>query len=251
MGVSYGTLNFYRDPEVSSYVSLTDTEYIRPFSFGSNWQKLRIGVVLDTTGSPASPVGKWDFTIGVVSGTSNGVKSASCANAVGFRWSLASDAGSWSRTAGANGQRYIQPNGATNDYFHKTGTTYTVPASAINGPYINDDFTNPVRTVFFFDIAKPGIGGTNWGLASSSTNNAPSSAAPIPNMAAFWTAMVSNLATLPVTLTGFGFGSVTPVNIADATVNEATNGSLNALSIYWGTSIVPLRVHAAAVMRIT
>ena len=100
---------------------LTQEEYVRPLGFGSNWTKLRIGVLLAIvdTGGTLTTV---NFAVGVCSGTA-GFGSASTTHAVVLAFDTPPGS-NYTYNAGSGYPYYAQ--GVGNKFVRRVGSTNTV-----------------------------------------------------------------------------------------------------------------------------
>lgn len=226
--------------ETSAYstkiLTLSGEEALRPLAVGTNWTELRVALSMNFSDPGASITGA-GLAVGLTASPLAGYKSASGEHFVGL---VDTDA-TWTRVAGA--QKYLTATGlqaATK----VNGSLVTYSGTA--APYWLCDPTWGARNCFILNVKK----GATWevGFAGNGANS-DSATYDMP-----WTEIeravpCATVSAMQSSLSG-NYLSRTWTSIA---VNEATNGYLNTVAIYWPTTTpaCSLRVERLMVYKYT
>lgn len=136
-------------------IQLSVEDVIRPFSFGTNWQKVRVGVLLACNGYASLPIGTVP-KIGVCTGNAADL-SNTCTDAV---WMPAVAAGVQPLLTGSAPNQYYQA-ATNNTTYQRVNSTTTAVGNVV--VTTNPSFSaNPTlnRSMFAFDLTK-GVVGAN------------------------------------------------------------------------------------------
>ena len=201
---------------------LQDEEYIRKMQWGTDWTHVKIGFLCampQATGNlGAQPI----LYVGLCQGTSDGRKSASTTEWVGWQWGN-----------GVNNWNYNSIAGPINFYLANGGwaRSYKVGASVTTGAFVSSSSYLPVNFRYFytFDFLRTTTG-YNLGYTMRS--------------AAFTAADAD--------VNEINFLMYTPVDTSGTfgAVDFATNNLLDAVSFYWNYPSVGLELSSIVVVRI-
>ena len=127
-------------------IQLANEEYVRTFSIGTNWQKIRIGIrfCFPSTGNCANT----EFYFGVCQGTTNTFLSSNTTDWMGITVGTPYGNAVWNYNVG----RYFSPGGGNYAPLKRVGNTNTVITSLGGSPAIT---ANPaVHNTMFLDVLK-------------------------------------------------------------------------------------------------
>jgi hypothetical protein len=218
---------------VQSFSSVNDTSifmpnstWARPITLPVGWKKVRLGVryhISDPgTTLAGTPIPR--FGVALCSGTTNILGDASVTNAIG----VISTQSSWAR----GGVGFAPVSFAAMTY---VGTTLNAPTNTTTNPavpWVNT--SSPCRQLFLIDIA---VGSPNYVVTT--VYWAPGSVGDVPS-GTFYTAML-----VPVpSIIGSTYNTDAPRSLA---FSEATNGTLNAVNVWWNRTDCAIQVTDVAV----
>jgi hypothetical protein len=203
-------------------ISMTNATWARPVTMPASWTKIRLGVTMHFTNTGGNLSSNPIFTMGFNSGTAQQYGSATCKNFVG----CAFDRSTWTFNAGSTTWYSIpMPIGRV-----RVGTTNTDSAALAAGA--NSIFNSGAaaasadRACYMLDLYK---GSPNF------TFHVPfyldnSLGGPAGDFTA-----TTFLATMPLISPANPGGAYTQGSITDRTlaVDEAGNGTLNSINVYW------------------
>ena len=198
-------------------LTLSNEEFVRTLSVGSNWSRMRIGIHFGFR----SPINFSAVSaLGLCSGKTNPFNAVSTTNFIGMNWgSLNSTTANW-------GYYYGPPYNAVSQgmtTFKRVGTTTTIGPYNNNGDYYYGFTDQNLRAAVFMDITK---GSPSWTVSTHvmAANTAP---------AAFLAALTTDTPTPP--------GAVTRVNAQTFAFDEVAGG-LDTLDIYHNSTVQPLDI---------
>jgi hypothetical protein len=215
-------------------IVLSNSQFARLHGVPSSWNTLRIALRASATDSGADLTGTPEFAFGLCAGTTNIYKDVTTDHFVGIRTSLAT----WTRGP-LNGVLNYHTAAAAWQPFKRVGSTITTGTniSGFGANFTTDVATAAHRYLMFLDILKGApnytftmfiLSGANFAVDASVTDFL--SQAPLAS---------------PV-FTGHSTSSSTTL-----AVNESTNGTLNAVNLYWNHTDSNIEISDLAVSRIT
>lgn len=224
------------------YMSLANEEYVRPLGIGSNWTKLRIGLLLAQTPNGVSNFTTAKFFVGLCSGTASPYGAASTTNCIGFNIAASTEAaGTWTYVANA-GNPYFNVGGGTSNFFKRVAVTVTSGAASQIGFVATNTGTLQRKSPVYIDIVKGSPNWTGYGYQISAAN-----------MALDWT--FANL------LEGMesiqGAAGTTPVigslvfsgGSAAAVAFTEVAGAIDTLDLLWNNATFTNEIYGIAVYR--
>lgn len=217
------------------YLSLANEEYVRTLAIGTNWTKLRLGLLAAVTPDGTSNLNGVQLVWGLCSGKTNPFGASSTTNFLGMKYGITSGGDLWSYVANA-GNPYF----ATERLFlKKVGGTITTasPAAGEVHRVATNTGALPRRSVQFLDITKgsPNFTVTQWGitLGSMSKDFTPAHLLDGLGQAGTITVNGESMNTMPATI---AFSEVA--------------GALDSVDIFWNKSAFPIEIHAVAAYRL-
>lgn len=131
---------------------ISNGQYGRKLFFGDFWNRIQIGILFRINGS-ATFTG--DGYVGLCSGTTNMVASASTDNFVGICWSGVIDGGpnSWAFSSGTLVNKYTQS--TSTRFVTRRGTTTTIQSSGAGSDGRVFSATEGYRSMLFLEFARP------------------------------------------------------------------------------------------------
>lgn len=136
-------------------IQIGNEDVIRPFSFGTNWSKIRVGITFAVNGYTDLPAGTLP-AIGICTGN-NARLSNTCTDAFFIQYDYN---GATCLIAGAAPARYYGAGGTSNNFpYQRVGATTTNHAVSTGGMY-SQFSANPTnqRTGFMFTVTKGVVG---------------------------------------------------------------------------------------------
>lgn len=216
---------------------LSNGEAIRAPIYLDDWNTIRIGMLI-TCHASAAVAGTPRFAFGVCAGTLGYGAVTGTPHVLGIR----TENTSWSFTANS-GNSYVSPNSTSPKFFTRVGSTFTTTAGVSGGfSLISAKADFSFRSPVFIEIQK---GTPNYTLYHGGASNA-FSAAQDYSEATFLSMMeTSTLA---------GIVSIDNKMAASAgttiAVDEATNGILDHIFVFWDRSTPVMSIGAIAHRRV-
>lgn len=135
-------------------IQIGNEEIIRPFSFGTNWNKIRVGMLFAVNGFSSFPTGVFPI-IGICTGN-DAMNSPNCVDAVFHRYTYPLGQFLYSGTPPAN--YYGMSGTSSNLAFQRVGSTNTQFGAGIS--WWSQFSANPTnqRTGYMFTITKGAVG---------------------------------------------------------------------------------------------
>lgn len=192
----------------------------RKFDFGNNWTKIRIGLLLSFDAA-ASILGTPRFFFGACNYAGGGWGSATTANSIGL-WSTVT---SWPlaltpAVLGGVGGAAIMLNGAK-----RIGSTVTTTGNGLTNV---SAAPASVRSAWFLEITK----GSPFNLLAAGPSNQAAAQTNVTDAQFYdsiFAALMGDINTIIPGYHNMGIGTLT--------IDEGTNGILDALNIYWDRSV--------------
>jgi hypothetical protein len=235
-------------------------EFVRKMAFGSKWNWLRIAFSYALTPNGTSNITGTRFVVSLLNNTIQGrtYNSVNTTNCLGFLIHHTNESAGRTLTYTANsGSPYYTQAVDRGAYFTRVVNTTTKTVFSTSGgiPMIKTTAGAAVqrRGIALFDFLKPtsaGSGTANWqqrwACEMSAANNVPNDVTrEVLQMGQF----ITGSATDPLTVTGSVL-SWTDLVDAAANIDEAANGSLDTVSIFWNQSLYPMEIYDLMVFRI-
>lgn len=216
---------------VDNRIALSNSNFARPHGVGS-WSKLRVALRISGTDSGASLTAP-EFAFGLCAGTTNIYKDGTTDHFAGMRTT-----GNWTRTTNSGILNY-QTGGGIWQPFKRIGTTTTTSTNLAGAGIIvsANAATVATRYLLFLDILK---GSPNYTFSLFDPNGG--------NFAADATA--SDFLTQAVLTTPSFSGHVVNAS-ATLAVDEATNGTLNCVNLYWDQIDPKIELSDLAIVRLS
>jgi hypothetical protein len=224
-------------PITDKRAKFTNGEGMRKFAFLNDWASIRIGmhVILDGTATfGGSPV----LVLGVCSNDTAGY--AAGASTIHF---VGASIGGAATTFTYDGTNKLYTPNANYAIHKKVGATVSTAAFGTGAAAKISADRDVARSAIILQITK---GSPNFSLSIATPNSAAAGAHNVTDaefLALMEMSLISDANTI---ITGYLGGA--PGTIA---VDEATNGSLNAIDIHWNQSGVPLEISAVRMRKIS
>lgn len=235
-----------------NYLNLGVDTYSRTLSIGSNWNRIRVGILcsISTVQETTYPLRTASFSIGVCSGVSSNVGVVTPQHVHGYAHgappSAGQTGGTFTYNAGTAGNSYYT---TTTFIGHKTeagvvatGTSGAFTASFPTSTGLNNALKR--RGIYIADFSKSALVSGN--LARYGTSGAASHMSLDITSSDLFSA-IQQYTAAPVIQ---GISCVAASGAPSIAFNETTYGSLNTVYIYWGTYAVPLQLYEIAVWRV-
>jgi hypothetical protein len=218
-------------------LELANLDYVRRFSWGNNWNRIRIGAVLTITPNGTSNITNTDFAFGLCSGTTKPWNSTPD-NWVGFRSPTGSGLGTYQYIANSGDPVYsFTTFGKMTSYqlgVENAFTNLSVVGVVQTKP---NNIATPKRSCLILEIPKGS-----------------------PSYSFFlWCQQTSGHGALDVPPWRFGQAMTQALGVVDAglassagtqTVNASeVNGDLDCMNIFWNQASFPMQLHAMAAVR--
>lgn len=223
---------------------ISNGQYGRKFFFGDFWNRIQIGIMFRINGL-ASFSG--DGYVGLCSGTTNMVASASTDNFVGIRW--ASGVNSWAFTAGTRVNYYNQS--LSTRFSSRRLTTTTDQGGGAGSDGRSFSATEGYRSMLFLEIARPVFATDatsvtySFGMRSTSVALVDMSFSKRSFMDTMLDTAVSTLATMDTGAVTMGGSPVT-----NSWAFDQSTGKLDTLNISWPNSSETMEITAIAVRKV-
>jgi len=197
---------------------LAACEAIRPMVYLDDWTTIRIGLQLSFNGTASNITSTPVLAFGVCSGNTNVMAAGTATHVVGWRNTKAT------LTYAAGPPSTLVGSTAAMQFFKKIGTTFSVVnGSSMVSPYSN---TTSVRSGLWMDITK---GSPNYSFRIASPSNAAAAQSDLTDAQFLSIMELSTLADIATVRSDHVVSSIASV----LAVDEATNGLLDHLFVYW------------------
>lgn len=222
------------------YVSLANEELVRTLQIGTDWTKLRIGVLLAVTPDGTNNLASAALMMGVCSGTTNPYGAASTTNFVGAAFhASAPGATSGTLTYNANSGNPVFTSVGTWPAT-RVGTTLGNATGSATAFMLTTNTGSPQRrSPLFLDITKgsPNYTVVRWTPSSSQSSflNGDCTLGELLNM----------LEVVSPTWLGIALSSISATIAASETA-----GAFDSVDLFWNKAGFPLEVYALAVARL-
>ncbi|MBI1178319.1 hypothetical protein GC207_12860 [bacterium] len=217
------------------YLSLANEEWVRTLAIGSNWTKLRLGVLLSVTPDDVNNLNGVQLVFGLCAGKTNPYGAASTTNFLGMKFGGTTGGDLWTYKANS-GNPYF---GTERIFIKKTAATVIGLSSAAGEVHrVNtNNGTLQRRGVQFLDIAKgtPNFTVTQWAITLGSMAKDFSAAHLLDGLEQSGS----------ISVNGETMNSM-PLAIPF----DETAGALDTVDVFWNKSAFPLEVHAIAAYRL-
>lgn len=215
---------------------LFNSQCARPLSIGSNWTYLRIGIRYGVQGT--ATVAPVRLFVGLTSGVDHVWASDYCTHAAGML--MYATSATYNATGGGN-----LALGQGVQFFKKVSQTETNAGTnyiGSSGNYLACDAPNKAN-VWFLDLKK--LGGTTWQAYAGGPTALSAGYLATKSYDLLRAAMLAVNETEAYTILGVGPGTV-----RTGTVNEAVDGYLDSLCVYWKHPTVGLEISDLVVARL-
>jgi hypothetical protein len=218
------------------FLTLGSEEYARPLSIGTNWNQLRIILLCAIRADGTNNIANG----GIVLGLCSGLSPYGASNTGHF-------AGVCFGTIGTPLVTYTYNANSGNPYYSAGYPQFLVRVNGVNTIGVQSSSVNPayastnvrfIRSCLYISITK---GSPNFTF-NFQVSNSGLMATDIS-----YTGLIEIAEALTLNGSGTGLGS----SAVAAAVNEAANGYLDTLNIYWPRSGTPLELYGIAVARIS
>lgn len=212
-------------------IGLTAASIGRLITIPTTWQKIRVGVVAQWTDKGGNITGTPRFALGLGSGVTKLVGASDCKHFVG----VITTAPTWTRSANAYTVGTTAASGCTKIGNVITISTDIIPGGTVGYPY-GASTSAANRAMYTADITK---GSPNYTFEALWLNSGTSS--PDILYAAFLNYMESN-EYFPAIGANYQYTSA-PQTVA---VDEATNGVLDSVQVWWSDNTTTLEICSLA-----
>lgn len=215
------------------YASMNNSAWARSISIPSNWTKIRLGCRYRVTDLGIGPTGTPRMGMGLCSGTTNILGDATTTHFVG----VLTNSASWNYYGAAGGAVYYSINLPP---YKRVGTTDTFGTNTLtDGRFTIFTASTNNRYVYFIEIVK---GSPNYTINTFTVSGAS------PTYDSTQNEFLNNLQVPAGTLSisSFTYGSAQTI-----AVNEAVDGTLNAINFYWDRAAFNFEVHDVGIALIT
>lgn len=231
------------------YLNLAAEDYLRPLSIGTNWNRIRIGVLfaVGTVSGNAWPLRGPTFSLGVCNGILNSPGVLTATHVIGWGTGtnpITSSSGTWGYNAGTGGNSYFTASGWT---FYKIAngalTTGTTGSFTLNVP-TNAPAGTARRGICVLDINKSAL------ISGNMTQGVMGGAAAHMSLDLTSSDLYATMewyASAP-TIQGTALNFLANGN--SIAFNETTNGALDTVFLYWNHYTVPFELYELAVYRV-
>lgn len=220
------------------YLSLANEEYVRTLAVGTNWTKLRLGMLIALTPDGTNNLGGTNLVFGLCAGKTNPYGAASTTNFLGMKF------GSDPNPPYTDLLTYVANSG--NPYLwsgrgalRKTGTAISITGgNAVEFHRIaTNTGTVQRKSLHFVEITKgtPNFTVVFWSLSATGVAKDFSPAHLLQGLEQGGS----------ITVNGESLGVGTSISVA---FSEAA-GALDSVDLYWNRASFPLEVHALAAYR--
>lgn len=233
-------------------------EFVRPLVCGPNWNILRIQFSYAVTPNGTSSITGARFVVGLCSGTIQGrtYNSTNTTNYYGYLIHHSDESAGRTLTYNANSGNPFYSQGVDRGYhFTRVGSATNKTAFALLSlpQMVTTGGTVQRRSAIAFDILRPtsqGTGTALWNIRVGSTMDATISAADGAQKEVFYSNhIIPGVGVDPFVSIGSGM-QWTALVAPGLAPDEAANGPLNAVSIFWNQSAFPIEIYELAAFRI-
>jgi hypothetical protein len=242
-GLSIVNNNIYTG-QTENRLQISGGQYGRTMLFGDFWNRIQIGIMFRINGV-ATFTG--DGYVGLCSGTTNMVASATTDNFVGIRWST--QAGGWVFSNGTRVDKYTQ---ATSTRFStRRAVTTTDQGGGVGSDGRVFSATEGYRSMLFLEIARPVFANDatsvtyDLGMRSTSNANVEFSFSKRSFIDTMLDTAVTNLATMATGAITLGAGPV-----VNSFAFDQSTGKLDTLNISWPNTSELIEITALAVRKV-
>lgn len=218
------------------YLALGNEEYVRPLAIGSNWTKLRLGMLVALTPDGTSDLTGTNLVWGLCSGSSQPFGAATTANFLGMKAGSNATADTLTYVANSGNPYYWSGRGV----MKKVGSTKTIAGGNTLEYYrvATDTGTLARRSLLFLELTKgsPNFSVTCWNLALAGVGKDFTPAHLLEALEQAGSVVVN----------GETLGTGTINNVA---FDEAA-GALDTVDVLWNKAAFPLQVYALAAHRL-
>lgn len=218
------------------YLALGNEEYVRTLALGSNWSRLRLGLLAALTPEGTSDLQGTQFVWGLCAGRTNPFGAESTTNFLGLKVGInaTGDVLTYNANSGNPyfwaGRSVMKKVGATRTVANVNGTEFHRVAAATG--------TLQRRSLLLLEIAKgsPSFTVTVWNLAVTGVSKDFTPAHLLEAL--------EQPASVVVNGETLGTGAVSTVAF------DETAGALDTLDVHWNKAAFPLEVYALAAYRL-
>ncbi|MBI1178460.1 hypothetical protein GC207_13580 [bacterium] len=218
------------------YLSLANEEWVRTLAIGSNWTKLRVGVLLALTPDGTNNLAGTNLLFGLCAGKTNPFGAATTTNFLGMKFGANASSDPLTYVANSGNPYYWSGRGV----IKKVGATVT--SSDGNGLEWHRIATNTGtlqrRSLQFLEITKgsPNFSVTFWNLTATGVAKDFTPAHLLDGLEQAGS----------ITVNGEALGT----GLANSVAFNETAGALDSVNLFWNKSAFPLEVHAIAAYRL-
>lgn len=242
-GLSIQSNNIYTGKAENRLV-ISNGQYGRKFFFGDFWNRIQIGIMFRINGLISFSA---DGYVGLCSGTTNMVASATTDNFVGIRWP--SGVSSWTFSNGTRVDKYTQ--NLSTRFSSRRGVTTTDQGGGVGSDGRVFSATEGYRSMLFLEIARPVFANDatsvtySFGMRSTDNTLAEMSFSKRSFMDTMLDTAVSTLATMDTGAITMGASPVT-----NSYAFDQSTGKLDTLNISWPNSTQTMEITAIAVRKV-
>jgi len=230
------------------YLALGPSDYTRTLSIGTNWSRIRIGILaaMSTVSENAWSIRQCSWALGVCNGASSTGSVQAPTHAFGWASSLPSSVspGNWTYNAGTAGNSYFS--GGWNFYRYAAGTATTAATGSITP-------TLPSNTTLGGAIARRGILILDINKSAMISGNITQGimCGAVGHMSLDLT--TNDLYAALESPTGATIQGTAMLMLAlgnSLAFNEVTNGILDTVFVYWSHATVPFQLYEIGIFRV-
>jgi len=228
------------------YLTLSAESYARPLTIGTDWNRLRIGIL---AAIPSLYGNAWNIkNATIAAGVCAGIASSPTANApahcVGYGLPIPPQTATgctWSYNAGSSGYTYYSNSTTKYGFKYAAGANTLTSGLTLASMLPRDDGTLPRRGLLIFDFAKSALISGNMSISGLSGAAAHMSLDITSNDLYYALGAVTAPVVQGTALTQ-GSG-------ATVAFNETTNGALNTVFVFW-SNWLPFQLYEIGVFRL-
>lgn len=231
---------FVKTPTTDVALTLANSEYMRKTGL-STWTQLRIGVLCALTPNGTSNITNASLFVGLVS------SNATFANTIGYGAGTGGHVYGVDLAANISALGTLTYSGTTDPYYvastvnqvkRRVGSTTTNNSVGVATPgLVTNTGATQRRSPILVDIIK----GANWAVNVRGVNSSTNAAFDYSTDSFF--DFMEHLS--PSTGQTLGQGQA-----AGLAIDEATNGTLDTVCVFWNNATLPLEIYAIAVQRL-
>lgn len=218
----------------NTYMTLANEEFVRTLAIGSNWTRLRLGILVAFTPDGTNNIAGAVLALGMSAGVNNPFGAALTDNFYGGSMLGAATGQTMLYNAGG-GNPYFTTGGVVNQIKRVGGVTSTGSSAGIPDVATNTGTTQR-RTAMFLELIK-GV--------SNSVASFTMSVAIAQTDCPFYAFLDAMETTSPV-IAGNSYGNLQASSFED--ISEAA-GALDTFNVFWNKSAFPLEIYGMAVYR--